>query len=114
MSSDHFELDGVAAPPLCNGELAFDAPWQGRVFGIARSLAEQGAYAWDDFRAHLIAAIEQWEKRAPTGAEYPYYDCFLSALEELLEARGLVATGELRARVGQYASRPHGHDHDHH
>ena len=28
-------LDGVAALPRKNGELVFEAPWQGRAFGLA-------------------------------------------------------------------------------
>ncbi len=112
-SADAFELTGTAAPPLENGELAFDAPWQGRVFGVARALAGQGIYAWDDFRLRLIAAIAQWEQHAAPGAVYPYYDCFLTALEAVLVEKRLLPAGELRERVGAYAARPHGHDHDH-
>ena len=33
-------LDGRIAPPTANGEVVFEAPWQGRVFGMARLLAE--------------------------------------------------------------------------
>ena len=113
MTTDTFELEGVAAPPLANGELAFDELWQGRVFGIARSLAEGGLYSWDDFRARLIAAIAEWDVNARPGQEYRYYDCFLSALESLLVERQLVMPGELADRIRQFAARPHGHDHDH-
>jgi len=114
VTTDTFELTGAAAPPLANGELAFDELWQSRVFGIARSLAERRLYSWDDFRARLISAIADWEARAQPGAQYCYYDCFLSALEALLVDRQLVAPGELRDRIGQFAARPHGHDHDDH
>jgi nitrile hydratase accessory protein len=113
MTTGTFELDGPAAPPLMNGELAFDELWQGRVFGIARSLAERGLYSWDDFRARLIAAIADWEAQAQPGDEYRYYDCFLAALESLLVERRLVMPGELAVRTDQFAARPHGHDHDH-
>lgn len=113
MTAETFELTGATAPPLTNGELAFEELWQGRVFGIARSLAEQGVYSWDDFRARLIAAIAAWEASAGPDIEYRYYDCFLAALESLLVDRDLVRAGELRERIGQFAARPHGHDHDH-
>ena len=114
MTTEQYELTGAAAPPLTNGELAFDAPWQGRVFGVARALAEQGVYTWDDFRARLIAAIAHWEQTAPPQASYPYYDCFLEALEALLVEKQVLGAGELRKRVGAYAARPHGHDHGEH
>ena len=113
MTSETFELTGPATPPLSNGELAFDELWQGRIFGIARSLAERGLYSWDDFRARLIAAIAHWAADAHPGDEYRYYDCFLAALESLLVERHLVLPGELAARIDQFAARPHGHDHDH-
>jgi nitrile hydratase accessory protein len=114
VTAESFEWAGVAAPPLQNGELAFDAPWQGRVFGIARTLAEQGTFTWDDFRARLIDAIACWEAAAAPPADYRYYDCFLAALEALLVERGLLGEGELAARLGRYADRAPDHDHHHH
>jgi nitrile hydratase accessory protein len=114
VTTDSFELTGAAAPPLANGELVFEEPWQGRVFGIARSLAERGLYSWDDFRVRLIAAIAQWERLERPDTQYRYYDCFLTALEAVLVERHLVAPGELRERVEQFEIRPHGHDHHDH
>jgi nitrile hydratase accessory protein len=106
-------LDGPAAPPSANGELIFAAPWEGRVFGMARQLCESGLYTWDEFRACLIASIEAWEGRAPEGTEYHYYECFLEALETLLVDRGVIDAGALTARFEAYRVRPHGHDHHH-
>jgi nitrile hydratase accessory protein len=112
VSSVPIELSGATAPPLHNGELAYDAPWQGRAFGIARSLAEQGLFTWDDFRERLIDAIARWEAAAVQD-EYQYYDCFLAALEALLVERRLLAAGELAERVGRFAARAPDHDHHH-
>lgn len=109
--SDELELAGPIAPPLVNGELLFDAPWQGRVFGMARALAEQGAFTWDEFRAELIAVIGVWDAQAEDASVYYYYDRFLEALETLLVKRDLVARGALRAQVDAIEARPHGHDH---
>jgi len=115
-----YTLEGVAAPPMVNGELVFEAPWQGRIFGIARGLAEQGNYHWDDFRARLIeqiAAFDRSHKNEPAAVpgastpQYRYYDHFLHALEILLAERGLIAAGELTDRIGKFVERPHGHDH---
>ncbi len=103
------ELSGVLAPPMANGEAVFEAPWQGRVFGMARALAEAGLYSWDDFRRCLIDEIARWD-REPEGT-YAYYDHFLRALERVLAEQGLVAPAELGARVEAFAARPHGHDH---
>ena len=46
-------LDGEAALPRKNGELVFNAPWEGRIFGMAVVLNEKGAYPWDAFRGQL-------------------------------------------------------------
>jgi nitrile hydratase accessory protein len=102
---------GPDAPPMANGEFVFEMPWQGRIFGMATSLAAQGVFAWDDFRQRLIDRIAAWEVNAPEGMPYQYYDRFLEALEDVLVERDLLRSGELRDRVQAYAARPHGHDH---
>lgn len=106
------QLSGALAPPMVNGEAVFEAPWQGRVFGMAHALADAGLFSWDEFRACLIEEIGQWDR---TGSgEYAYYDHFQRALERLLVARGLVAADVLETRSTVLAARPHGHDHLHH
>ena len=104
-------LDGRAAPPLANGEVVFEAPWQSRVFGMARALCEQGLFEWDDFRQCLIAEIEQYDQSHPEGEGYQYFDHFLNALASLLAQRELCAASELADRTLEFAQRPHGHDH---
>ena len=91
-----YELGGAATPPMVNGELVFEAPWQGRAFGIARGLAEWGVYAWDDFRAALIEQIGAFDRGIDAGRldsavptpQFHYYDHFLRALESILIVAG--------------------------
>ena len=104
------ELLGRGSPPLINGDLLFDEPWQSRVFGMARLLSENGAFEWDEFRASLIARIDDWERRNPT-AEYQYYPLFLAALTDTLETKGIVDSAQLQAIQQIYSERPAGHDH---
>ena len=119
--SSTYELAGAAAPPMINGELAFDAPWQGRVFGMARGLAEHGVFEWDAFRARLIEEIASFDSALDRSAVesgvatpgFEYYEHFLRALESLLVDRSIIAPGELSARVRAFGERPHGYDHDH-
>jgi hypothetical protein len=54
-------MEGDPALPRRNGELVFDSPWQGRAFGLAVSLVEQGGYDWEDFRRLLIGQITKGE-----------------------------------------------------
>ena len=60
--------------PRSNGELVFDAPWQGRALAMAVSLVDRLDLEWDDFRRHLIAAIAAEPER-------PYWDSFAHGLD---------------------------------
>ena len=106
------ELSGIAEPPMANGELVFEAPWQGRVFGMARALSEAGLYSWDEFREYLIEAIAERDREGE--GDYAYYDHFLAALEKLLADKKLVTPEPLQARCTEFLERPHGHDHEPH
>ncbi len=103
---DWAALPEAIAPPQANGELLFDAPWQGRAFGMVHSLVDAGQFSWDEFRDQLIIALEQ----GAVGAER-YYECFLQALEMTLVGRELVGQELVDARTAEFAARPHGHDH---
>ena len=83
---------GGATVPRRNGELVFDEPWQGRVFGMAVALSEQGLLPWEKFRQALIAEIAAAEAR---GGEFRYYHAWLAAFERVLAARGAVRPDEL-------------------
>jgi len=87
-------LDGPAALPRKNGELVFEAPWEGRAFGLAVALSERGVYPWDEFRDRLVERVASGSQR--------YYESWLEALESLLVARGLVAADELAARAAEF------------
>ena len=87
-------LGGQAALPRRNGELVFNAPWEGRVFGMAVALTEKGLYPWDEFRARLIDVI------AEGGSDY--YVNWLAAFQTLLLARGVVTAAEIHDRAAEY------------
>ena len=105
--------DGALAPPRSNGELAFGAPWESRLFGLTMTLVEAGRLDWEAFRGRLVDAIGAWEGSG-RDEEWDYWRCWQVALEDSLEASGLVALAEIDRLTGQFAARPHGHDHDHH
>ena len=71
--------------------------WQGRIFGMAIALSEQGAGPWEEFRFALhrrpIAAAEA------RGGEFRYYEVWLAAFERVLAAHGLVASGGARGKT---------------
>ena len=65
--------------PRRNGELAFDAPWQSRVFALAAAVVDH-AFGGDrePFRQQLISAIAAEPGR-------PYWESWTAALEALAE-----------------------------
>jgi nitrile hydratase accessory protein len=95
MPSDRLDIEGPAAPPRRNGELVFEEPWESRAFGMAVALSENGAFAWDAFRTHLIGELATWR----TGEPFSYYEYWLRAFERLLVERGHVYGAEIDARV---------------
>ena len=94
-------MEGDVALPRSNGELVFEAPWEGRAFGIAVVLSDEGRYAWREFRDRLVAEIAS--EKAAEGSP-PYYEQWLASLERLAVAKGLVTEAELETRTAEYAS----------
>jgi nitrile hydratase accessory protein len=92
-------MQGSAALPRRNGELVFEEPWQGRVFGMAVALHEQGVYEWEEFRQALIGRIAAAERR---GGSFVYYEIWLETFEALLDAKGLVTRDELDETTYQF------------
>jgi nitrile hydratase accessory protein len=95
------QMDGAAALPRKNGELVFEAPWEGRAFGLAVAMSDRDQYAWEDFRQRLIAEISSADQ---AGASSTYYERWLAAFEDLVVGRGLLSREELDRRTAEYAS----------
>jgi nitrile hydratase accessory protein len=109
--SDEMELSKELEPPMANGELLFESPWQSRVFGMARVLCEADYFLWDDFRDALIQQISAWDQAHRIDEPYVYYDHFLAALTSLLGEKGIMGASELLEKDLEFQNRPHGHDH---
>ena len=92
-------MEGQAALPRKNGELLFEEPWQGRVFGMAVALHERGRFEWEEFRRALIVQIAAAEARP---GPFVYYEIWLRTFEELLAGKGLVTGAELDETTYQF------------
>ena len=92
-------MEGQAALPRKNGELVFEEPWQGRVFGMAVALHERGLFGWEEFRQTLIAQIAAAEARP---APFVYYEIWLHTFEDLLARKHLVTATELDETTYQF------------
>jgi nitrile hydratase accessory protein len=86
------QMDGVATLPRDNGELVFEAPWQGRVLAIAVGLVEKLDVSWEEFRARLVDAIAEHPDR-------PYYESWTAALEALVIDLDIAQARELSERA---------------
>jgi nitrile hydratase accessory protein len=94
-------MEGAEALPRSNGELVFDAPWEGRAFGIAVNLNQQGLYPWRAFRDGLVREIGTAEAG---GDSDTYYERWLATLEKLLVDQGILTPDEIARRTEEYAS----------
>src|ERR1700691_5863491 len=90
------EIPGAAA-----ADTVFAEPWEARAFAIAVTLSRAGRFAWDEFRAALIAEIAAAD--ADHAGVVPhtddpresYYESWLAALERLIRAKGLLSPAEI-------------------
>jgi kynureninase len=96
------DIDGPAAPPRRNGELAFEHPWQSRLFATTRALCDDGVIDDESFRRRLIARIA----RRPD----EYWANWQDALEDLLHERGVIGAQELDDEAARFAEHS---DHSH-
>jgi hypothetical protein len=78
--------EGFAEPtvPRLNGTPVFDAPWQARAHALAVLTVQGSGREWEDFRQHLIVAIDGDDQR-------PYWDSWVVALDAFLSKCGLLA-----------------------
>ena len=96
------DMSGGSTIPRKNGELVFEAPWEGRAFGIAVALSELGEYDWEAFRQRLISTIAAADASEAPAAASSYYERWLASLESLLAESGLVDEAELAERAFQF------------
>ena len=91
------DMPGSPALPRRNGELVFHDDWERRVFAMAVALCEQGHFEWNEFREHLIAAIDETGESPehPNPQAPGYYEHWLASFETLLSAKGIAAAGDV-------------------
>jgi len=106
------ELAGVHALPRSNGELIFDAPWQGRLFGLVVHLCQAGTFEWDAFKTHLIAVIAESgvNETCDPGV---YYRQFGEAFCRLADQLNLFDSAAVEQRASIEARHLAHDDHDH-
>lgn len=91
---------------------AFAEPWQARAFAIAVMASRQGCFTWSEWTHALGQELQRSSETDPKAVETNYFDCWLSALQSLLLAKGSVGQAELHERKhaweDAYRRTPHG------
>ena len=83
----------------------FAEPWEAQAFAMAVGLHERGCFTWSEWAETLGAELHSQPSR-------PYYESWLAALENLVEAKGLMTNPERLARINAWdraaKATPHG------
>jgi hypothetical protein len=96
------DVDGAAAPPRANGELAFDEPWQSRLFATTMAACDAGLIDYETFRDHLIAQVAERDEEGLG----EYWAAWQDAFEALAVDVGLVGDAEIAERAEAFAEHP--------
>ena len=98
--------------PRDEGGPVFAEPWQAEAFALAVRLSAQGHFAWKEWAAALADELAAASQRGEPDDGSRYYQCWLTALERLVVAKGLSDRAALLARkeawAEAYRRTPHG------
>ena len=90
----------------------FREPWEAQAFALTLSLHERGIFSWKEWAAALAQAIRDAQAAGDADTGDTYYRHWLTALERIAAAKGLVTTAMLARRKGDWESAarrtPHG------
>jgi nitrile hydratase accessory protein len=90
----------------------FNAPWEAQAFAMTLALHARGAFTWKEWAHTLHEAIRDAQSSGDPDHGDTYYVHWLTALERIATAKGLVSTGGLIQRRNEWdaAARrtPHG------
>ena len=90
--------------PLDLDDPVFNEPWEAQAFAMVVKLHERGAFTWNEWAEVLGAEIKS--------SDAPYYEHWLSALEKIVEAKGLMSHNERLHRADEWdqaaKATPHG------
>ena len=105
-------LEALPALPRDETGPVFKAPWEAQAFAMTLKLHEAGCFTWREWATQLGQEIARAEARGEADRGDSYYRHWLAALENLVAAKGLVASAQLAARKAAWreAARqtPHG------
>jgi nitrile hydratase accessory protein len=98
--------------PRDAGGPVFAEPWQAEAFALAVRLSAQGCFSWKEWAAALADELAAAPQHSEADDGSLYYQCWLTALERLVVAKGLADPASLLAQkeawAEAYRTTPHG------
>ena len=100
--------------PLSNvdGDPVFDEPWQAEALAIADTLVSKGIFSARAWSEALGKALRTAESKGAADNQETYYNCVLSALEQLIAEYSEIDQETINAKRRDweqaYLSTPHG------
>jgi nitrile hydratase accessory protein len=85
----------AATAPGREAAPVFSEPWQAQVFAIVLNLHERGLFSWSEWAEALAGQISTAQRADDADPGDTYYHHWLSALEQLVAAKGATSVGEL-------------------
>lgn len=85
----------------------FQAPWEAQAFALAVSLHERGAFTWKEWADTLAGDIAEVSARGEPDTGEDCYRHWLTALERIVAAKGLVAAPALEERRHEWEVAAH-------
>jgi nitrile hydratase accessory protein len=85
----------AATAPDREAAPVFSEPWQAQVFAIVLKLHERGLFSWREWADALAGQISAAQRAGDADLGDTYYHHWLSALEQLVAAKGATSAGEL-------------------
>jgi len=106
------DIASLPAIPRDDEGPVFRAPWEAQAFAMAVLLNERNVFTWSEWSARLADQIAAATARGEDDDGRRYYRHWLTALERLVDEKGLVGELERRARYDAWAEAalltPHG------
>jgi nitrile hydratase accessory protein len=109
---DPTTLAALPKLPRDEGGPVFAEPWQAQAFALAVKLSEQGHFTWKEWTTTLASELAAAAARGEPDDGSHYYDHWLTALERLVQSKGLLDRAALAERKNAWADAyrhtPHG------
>jgi nitrile hydratase accessory protein len=109
MRTSEAELSSL---PRDGNSMVFDEPWQAAAFALAVKLSEQGYFNWTEWAAALANELAAVSERGEIDDGSNYYNHWLTALEKIVTAKGLLDRAALEdckeAWADAFRHTPHG------